>query len=326
MQPQFACAGLVKPDNKYMKFANRLRPALLALAGLFLVSCSTPRPEHVFIISIDGGKPATMQRSPMPVLNRLIREGACDWNAQTIFPPITLPAHTSMLTGVPMEQHGITWNDWQPTQGVVAVPTVFASAKAAGYSTALFPGKEKFRHLLQPGTVDEFDYDKSNAIIVLKSDNGDKVFKKEGCIASLVVATNAANHIIAHQPNLCFIHFADPDSVGHQFGWDSPEQVKSYAEVDAALGMVLAAIQQAGIAENSVVIVSSDHGGHGKGHGKNIPEDMTIPWIAWGQGVKKKFTITNAVNTCDTAATALWLLEAPPIRPMTGRPVTAAFE
>lgn len=285
-----------------------------------------PRTQHVFIISMDGGKPTTIAASKMPVLKSLAAEGAATWVAQSIFPPVTLPSHTSMLTGVPMEQHGLTWNDWKPTNGLVRVPTVFAAAHAAGKSTAIFAGKEKFRHLLLPGTVDEFYYDKSNAVVVLKSDKGDAVFKKEGCIAAKAVATNAANYILKNKPELCFIHFPDPDTVGHQFGWDTPEQIKAFADTDAALKIVLDAIKVAGIAEHSVVIVSADHGGHGKGHGKNISEDMNIPWIVWGEGVKKNFTITNAVNTCDTAATALWLLGVKPLEPMTGKPVTSAFE
>jgi predicted AlkP superfamily pyrophosphatase or phosphodiesterase len=296
------------------------------ICGFSRPSGAAPRTEHVFIISIDGGKPATMRQSRMPVLNKLAKNGACTWSAQTIFPPITLPAHTSMLTGVPMEQHGLTWNDWQPTNGLVLVPTIFAAARPAGFSTALFAGKEKLSHLLLTNTVDEFYYDRSNAVMVLKSDNGDQVFKKEGCIAARAVATNAANYIRAHKPGLCFIHFADPDGVGHQFGWDSPEQIKAFEEADAALGIVMAAIKKAGIARRSVVIITADHGGHGKGHGKNIPEDMTIPWIVWGQGVKKHYAITNAVNVCDTAATALWLLDVPPLGEMTGVPVTSAFK
>src|SRR5512137_2098565 len=100
-----------------MKFVTVCRLLILTALCVFLTSCSAPRTGHVVIISIDGGKPATMRQSQMPVLNQLAREGACTWDAQTIFPPITLPAHTSMLTGVPMEQHGITWNDWRPTNG-----------------------------------------------------------------------------------------------------------------------------------------------------------------------------------------------------------------
>ena len=69
-----------------------------------------------------------------------------------------------------------------------------------------------------------------------------------------------------------------------------------------------------------------DHGGHGKGHSQGTPEDMTIPWIACGQGVKKHFEITAPVNTCDTAATALWLLGVQPIAALDGVPVTSAFK
>jgi len=299
------------------------------IATLFLsmsLVSGAPVAEHVIIISIDGGKPAVIQQSPMPVLKKLAVEGACAWGAQTIVPSITLPAHTSMLTGVPMERHHITWNDWRPTNGIVGVPTIFAAAKQAGFSTAMFVGKEKFRHLLQPGTVDEFCYDKSSAVTVLKSDRGDRDVHKEGCVFAQSVATNAAAYILKKKPNLCFIHFTDADTVGHQFGWGSPEQIKAFADTDTALGIVLAAIKKAGIAKCSVVIITADHGGHGKGHGTTSPDDMNIPWIAWGCDVKKHFTITAPVNTCDTAATALWLLEAHPISPITGWPVTSVFK
>ena len=293
---------------------------------LGIVANATPRTEHVFIISIDGGKPEAIQESKMPVLKRLVKEGACTWTAQTITPSITLPAHASMLTGVPMEKHHITWNNWIPTNGLIQVPTVFAAAKQAGLSTAMFVGKEKFRHFLQPNTVDEFYYDCSNAVVVMKSDSGDKVVKKEGNIFAKMVATNAAAYIIKHKPNLCFIHFTDTDTIGHEFGWSSPEQLKAFADTDAALGIIRKAIQKAGIARRSVIIISADHGGHDKGHSKSTPEDMTIPWITWGQGVKKRFAISDPVYTCDTAATALWLLGLKPITPLDGVVVSSAFK
>ena len=299
---------------------------LAVVCACSLSVCAAPRTEHVFIISVDGGKPEGMQHSNMPVLKKLVKEGACTWIAQTITPPLTLPAHTSMLTGVRMEKHGVTWNNWEPTNGVVGVPTVFTVARQAGFSTAMFVGKEKFRHFLQPQTVDEFYYDASNAVAVMKSDSGDRVVKKEGNIFAIMVATNAANYIIRHKPNLCFIHFTDADTVGHEFGWGSPEQLKAFADTDVALGIIQNAIRKAGIARRSVIIISADHGGHGKGHSQGTPEDMTIPWIAWGQGAKKRFTITTPVNTCDTAATALWLLGVQPIAALDGVPVTSAFK
>ena len=304
-------------------FVSRI--VLIVALGVFNLEAA-PRTEHVFIISIDGGSPAVMRRSPMPVLKKLVQEGAVTWTAQTIRPSITLPAHASMLTGVRMQKHGISWNDWVPTNPIVSVPTVFTAAKAAGFSTAMFVAKEKFRHLLQPGTVDEFCFDPATSRAVLKSDSGAGKMKMESNVSAAAVAANAAAYIVRHKPGVCFIHFADPDSVGHKHGWGSPEQVKAFAEVDAALGEIRRAIQQAGIAKHSVIIITADHGGHGKGHTENIPEVMDIPWVVWGQGVKPGFKIAARVNTCDTAATALWLMGLKPAVPLDGAVVSSAFE
>ena len=41
-----------------------------------LAAIGSPRADHVFIISIDGGKPAVIAQSDMPVLKQLVREGA----------------------------------------------------------------------------------------------------------------------------------------------------------------------------------------------------------------------------------------------------------
>jgi predicted AlkP superfamily pyrophosphatase or phosphodiesterase len=314
-------------DNSRLMIRFVCRFVVLAVVcGYCLVAGAAPRAEHVFIISIDGGSPDAVQRSQMPVLQKLVKQGACTWAAQTIKPPITLPSHTAMLTGVRMEKHGITWNSWVPSNGVVRVPTVFTAAKQAGFSTAMFVGKEKFRHLLQPGTVDEFCFNRAASKVLTKSDSGGTPLKQESNVSAKAVAANAAEYIVSHKPNLCFIHFADPDGIGHKFGWGSPEQIKAFAEVDAALGVIVEAISKAKLAKRSVVIISADHGGHGKGHGEDVPEDMTIPWVAWGKDVKKGLAITTPVNTCDTAATALWLLDLQPVSPLDGVAVTSAFK
>src|SRR4028118_48451 len=98
--------------------------ALLSCFAMSLPARAAPRAQHVFIISFDGGKPAVMQRSAMPSVFEMVQQGAATWNAQTIFPSITLPSHTSMLTGVRMEEHRISWNDWEPKRGLVTVPTI----------------------------------------------------------------------------------------------------------------------------------------------------------------------------------------------------------
>ena len=57
------------------------------------------------------------------------------------------------------------------------------------------------------------------------------------------------------------------------------------------------------------LIVTADHGGHGRDHGSDDPRDVTIPWIAWGQGIGPAGEMQEtAVNTFDTAPTILTLL------------------
>lgn len=297
------------------RFPSRRR-ALALLGATFLTAAFVPTPgaaaapvaraRHVFIISFDGGKPSVMKQSKMPNFFSMTSQGASSSEAQTIFPSSTLPSHTSMLTGVGPATHRVSWNEWQPEKGLVPVPTIFQLAKKTNKSlvTAMFVGKQKFAHLFLPGSLDAFSLPDYSARIV---------------------ARQAAEYIMLKKPNLCFIHFADSDGAGHKYGWGSPEQVKSFADEDDALKTVWRAIEKAGIAKDSVVIMSADHGGHAKTHGSNSPEDMTIPWVAWGKGVKRGYTITAPITTYDTAATALWLLGVPVPEGWDGKPVTSAF-
>ena len=305
-----------------------LRRAALILVVCFctLAALADPHADHVFIISIDGGKPSVIEKSDMPVLRQIIAEGAHTWNAKTIFPSKTLPSHTSMLTGVGPKRHKVLWNDWIPRKGMVSVPSVFTEAKCANLSTAMFVGKVKFRHFLVSGIVDEFCYDKEHSGEVTKVVAGQTKAVKEGTVLSKYVAADAARYIVQNKPNLCFIHFSDTDDVGHKYGWGSKQQMKAFADVDAALGVVFDAIHKAGIDHDTVVIITADHGGHAKTHGLNALDDMNIPWIVWGDHVKKDFTITAPVVTYDTAATALWVLGTPHPKHLDGYPVASAFE
>ena len=268
---------------------------------------TTPRAERVFIVSFDGGKPSVIADSDMPVLKKLVTEGAHTWEARTVVPSITLLSHASMISGVGPEKHKITWNNWQPEKGLISVPTIFSLAHPHGFTTAMFAGKPKFKHLNLPGSLDEF-------VLPLPTAN-----------AKDVAAAFAARLPLLNV-DLCLIHFADPDSAGHKYGWGSPEQKQAFADSDAALKIVMDALRAAGIADSSVVILTADHGGHDKTHGSDSPEDVLIPWIVWGKGVKKGFKLTTPVSTCDTAATALWLLGLPIPAEFDGKPATEAFE
>lgn len=306
--------------NCFIRHPFRLVTRFLALIFSVCLACSlsaadTQRADHVFIISFDQGNPDLIRQADMPTFHQMAAEGAHDWNAYTIVPSLTLPSHTSMLTGVGPQAHQILWNDYQPQKGLVNVPTIFSLAKKQGLTTAMFVGKEKFKHLLLPGSVDTF------------------VWPQPQDDAKAVAKAFAAQ-VGTLKPNLCFIHFRDPDTVGHQTGSHSPEKLKALADCDVALKTIKDAIANAGLT-NSVIILTADHGSHDfkdKGgitrgtHGSAETADVIIPWIAWGAGVKKHFTITAPVVQYDTAATALWLLNVPLPESFWGRPVTSAFQ
>ena len=297
---------------------------LLTACLLASIATAAPRAEHVFIISIDGGKPKVINDTEMPVIKKLAAEGAVTWVANTIVPPKTLPSHTSMLTGLGPDKHQVLWNDYLPIRGFVKVPTVFSLTKQSDPAsiTAAFVGKVKFRHLWLRDSLDVFDFGGPQDTAPVAA--ADEIEKR--VVPAQTVAKGASAYIVEKKPRLCFIHFPDADSAGHKSGWGSPEQKEAFRVCDQALGQIMRAMDQAGIAGTSVVLVTADHGGTGKNHKDDTPDDRNIPWIAWGKGVKKTHAITAAVNTFDTAATALWLLDLPLPSDLDGKPVTEAFE
>jgi len=258
---------------------------------------TTPRPK-VVIISIDGLRPDAAQMADMPNLDALAARGAYTWNAQTIYPPVTLPAHASMLSGVGPEVHGILWNDNQPSRGFIGVPTIFSVARQAGLRTVLVAGKEKFQHYNVPGTVDRYTF----------------VTTGDQFVADQAIAEVAAGF------DLLFVHFPNTDYFGHLAGWMSPTQLAQLGRTDDALGRLFAALPA-----DTVIILSADHGGHGLAHGVDIPEDMTIPWIIAGPGVRENFALTQLVSTTDTAITAAYVLGLTFPGAPAGRAVLAAF-
>jgi predicted AlkP superfamily pyrophosphatase or phosphodiesterase len=299
----------------------RLLTALLLSPGLLIAA---PRAEHVIVISIDGGKPAVIAESEMPTLKKMAAEGAVTWQASTIFPSKTLPSHTSMLTGVGPDKHQVLWNDFSPIKGKVKVPTAFSLLRAvdAKAVTGMFVCKQKFRHLWIEGTLDTFDFGGPIQDTPVAASPEIEKDKKP----AQLVAKNASAWIKEKKPKLLFVHFADPDTAGHKDGWGSPQQKEAFKVTDQALWQVWTAVKEAGIADSTVILISADHGGHDKTHGLNIPDDMIIPWVAWGKGVKANTTISAPVTTYDTAATALWLLDVPLPAEFDGKPVTSAFE
>lgn len=284
---------------------KRLRIAVvlvLAVLTQVAVAATPQRPvpaiERVVIVSVDGLRPDLLIRAKTPHIRSLIDSGTFTFWARTTEMAVTLPSHVSMLTGLPPEKHGITWNDDRITDVLVAAPTVFELAKNAGYSTAMVAGKMKFAVLLKPGTLDQSYLPEKGR----KDDDAS-------------VGRRAAEVVRSLRPQLLMVHFPANDSNGHRFRWGAAEQIEGLAATDAALGAVLTALDETGVRATTLIILTADHGGQGGTHGPGDPRSRFIPFIASGPTVLKNHDLdTNAassVNVEDTFATALYVLGVP---------------
>jgi predicted AlkP superfamily pyrophosphatase or phosphodiesterase len=94
----------------------------------------------------------------------------------------------------------------------------------------------------------------------------------------------------------------------------------------SAVGRIVDAIKEAGIYENSIIIVTADHGGINKGHGGKTMEEMETPFIIAGKNIKKGGAFEESMMQFDCASTiaSVFNLEQPQV--WIGRPMTQVFE
>lgn len=297
-----------------------------------------PAIEHVVVIGIDGLRPDRMLLADSPVLHGLMKTGSYSMWMRTTPLAVTLPSFTSMMTGVNPRKHGIDWDRDMPTVAPFysKTPTIFELASKVGYVTAFASGKSKFVALAKPGTVTHTFFPKVDpAVSVAAWDKPEKTspegiaFGAAEKVPDPVVIENALKFIESFKPNFLFVHLPSVDTVGHDKGWGSPEQLAQIAKTDAHVGEILAALDRAGIRESTVVIISADHGGQGLSHGPDDPRSRYIPWIVNGPGVRKGVDLTQQVEldlrTEDTCATACWLLGIALPANFDGKPVLQAF-
>lgn len=243
------------------------------------------------LIILDGCRPDALQQAQTPHIDSLWQNGAYTWAAQTVMPSVTLPAHMSMFKSVSPEKHGVG-ADNVFRASTAAFPSFVDVAMQGGLHTAMFYSWEQLRDLNAPGSL-------SMSYCRFPRDEVDK---------SGVVVDTAATYLMTDQPDVCVIYLDDTDLTGHESGWMSAEYMASVERCDAAVGRILSALDSAGLREQYTILLLSDHGGHDDGHGTEMPEDMTIPWILNGAGVKHRYEIQGPVSILDTAPTIAYLL------------------
>jgi len=212
-----------------------------------------------------------------------------------------------MLRGVDTPRHGITTNTFQPL--VRPVPSLIEAARDQGRRTGFFYNWEPLRDLAAPGKLDV-----SVMHCDCKSAEGDQH-----------VAEMAVMYLNRLDLDLIFVYFGWPDECAHRHGWMSPPYLEAIANADACLGQVLAALERLGRAEETTTLVLSDHGGHERTHGTDCDEDMLIPWVLHGPGVRAGHMIETPVRIFDTCVTLAHILGLEPSAEWDGKVINEAM-
>jgi predicted AlkP superfamily pyrophosphatase or phosphodiesterase len=284
-----------------------------ALAGT--VKAQINGVDHVIIIGCDGMSPNGVMRASAPVMKRMMREGAYTLHARGVMPTLSSPNWASMIMGAGPEQHGVTSNEWETNK--------FEIAPIALGSGGMFPTIFGLLREQRPRAVIACFHDWDGFGRLFERQALDKIENPKG-------PTNTAEHAIQYlkekKPTFMFVHFDHVDHAGHSVGHGTPAYYQAVDVADKLIGEILEGLDQAGMSQSTIVLVTADHGGIGKGHGGATMAELEIPWILYGPGVKKGVELNLPINTYDTAVTVAYIFGLKPHPAWIGKPVLEAFE
>jgi bisphosphoglycerate-independent phosphoglycerate mutase (AlkP superfamily) len=213
------------------------------------------------------------------------------------------------------ETTGISRNEWVRTDGPL-FPTILNAVHAQrpeAKIAALFEWND-FGRLFE-----------SSDATLLKNKAQCKERRNSDASDSANVAAAAADAIRADKPALTIVHLDLVDHAGHANDYGTPEYLKAVNEADGLLGVIVAAVHDAGIADKTVVIAVSDHGGINKKHGGPTPEERMAAWIAAGPGIVKGKAIETPVTLTQTSPTIARLLGVKAPSEWTAKPIEEIF-
>ena len=295
---------------------------LYVCAIYFLVACQTQKKEsypagieHVVVIGVDGMSPDGIRNATTPVMDSMIADGAIKWNVRTVLTTASSQNWASMIMGAGPEQHGIINNDWERDDHTL--PPIVAGSE--GIFPSIFGIIREQKPDAEIGAV--YHWSGFGRLFEKQAVNYDKRFSTEDS-----TATDFINYIKTKKPTFGFMHLDHVDHAGHHDGHGTPLYYAAVAKADSLIGEVLKGIKEAGIDESTLVIITSDHGGMGKGHGGPTPEEGEIAMILHGKDIKKGYKIQQQVYTYDLAATIAFAFNLTPPYAWIGRPIKAAFD
>lgn len=300
--------------NNRIRGVSFLAALFASVAGAGLSgAAAAEKPGHVIIIGVDGLSPDGVMKADTPTLRDMMKTGSWSLQARGVLPTTSGANWASIIGGAGPEQHGVTSNDWKV--GEFNFPTSVTGS--GGFFPSIFQVITDQHPEWEVGSI--YHWDGFGNLYDHRFVDYDARGRTEDETTAL-----AESYIKAKRPKFLFVHLDHVDHAGHHDGHGTPEYYEAVSKADALIARIRQATVDAGIADDTVILVTSDHGGVGKGHGGETLAELEIPWIASGKAIKPGVELDLPINTFDTPATAAWLLGAEIPYAWLGRPVRAA--
>jgi predicted AlkP superfamily pyrophosphatase or phosphodiesterase len=236
--------------------------------------------KHVIFLTIDGFRPDFYLDSEWqtPNLHTLMNDGAYAKGVNSVFPSMTYPSHTTIVTGVQPAKHGVFYNNiftpdgapqqpyWQDSS--IHAPTIWKAAKDKGMTVASLywpvsadaPVDYNIPDIggLGDGVREQYSLPQGFYAEMKKEVFGgvDKIDAGK----NQNIAKIAAYVIKKSKPELMTIHVFSVDGAEHAEGRSGTRVQEAVADADAAVGIIVDALKAAGIWESTVLLIGGDHG------------------------------------------------------------------
>lgn len=286
---------------------NGLHPSVDAAAtlGRETVPAGSPA-EHVVLFVLEGLSQESLKGGTMPNLSKLITEGSVTWSASGVKPALRLPMMASLITGMPVEKHGITWNFFEISRGYPRSPSLFDYLDlSGGRDSAIFYMDESLYQLARPEPYT--DYQLCGA---LRPECGSqKLVTYIQQYLQKATSGHGYGHAILSLPHLLVVHLPEAGRAGVAHGWNSKEYRDALRSVDTAMKSILDLFQTYSLLDRTTIVVTA-LSGKGTDAGAESPttDSPVVPWIVSGVGIKRGQTIRQPVSIIDTGATVMRIL------------------
>lgn len=284
---------------------------------LTVVSCGQKGyvpPAHVVFIGVDGWSSASFEKGDFPFVNSLKDEGSWTLDKRCVFPTASAINWMSIFSGVSPEYHGhVKWYSRRPditpawTDERGEVPTIFRLDRDAHPESDIMVA---FQWDVIRSLVDSTAL--TTCMQFPQTEEGDWEEAKW-----------ASEYILAKKPQFSFIYFGSLDAVGHKYSWESDEYLVYANHIDSVVKSIVEAVAD----DETVFVLTSDHGGHGHHHSTEyVDETLQTPLFIWGKGIRKGHKIGVPSVEMDVAATLAKLLGVEPLPYWTCRSIDEVFE